>query len=120
MLGMKKTLVQTVAHNVQIALAASRFDSYRALGAAAGVAPNTVKNMAEPKERPGGKTAEVSPRLDNLDKIARAMGFEGWQLMQENFDPINPPARVLTASEAAWHAKVEDLYRQMPPDPVGE
>jgi transcriptional regulator with XRE-family HTH domain len=114
---MPKSIVLLVAQNLRKAFERSAFDSYRALASAAGVAPNTVKNLVEPESRTPGSRGEVSPRLDNLDKIARAMGYEGWQLMQENFDPTNRPTRVLSASEAEWYRKVEDLYRQLPPDP---
>lgn len=116
----KKTLVQIVAQNLKSAMEASEFDSYRALGRAAGVAPNTVKNLAEPDTRALGPRGETSPRLDVLDKIASAMGFQGWHLMQEQFDPANPPARVLTARESEWHSRVEKLYRELPPDRTKE
>lgn len=114
---MPKSIVQIVAQNARKAYEASEFKSHRALGRRAGVAANTVKNLMEPDSRAPGPRGELSPRLDILDKLAKAMGYEGWQLMQENFDPANPPARVLSTTEATWHAKVEELYRKLPPDP---
>ena len=109
-------LVQIVARNVRLALEASVFDSYRALAKQAGVAPNTVRNVIEPESRAPGLRGDVSPRLDILDKLARAMGYEGWQLMQATFDPANPPKRVLSKREADLYRKIEELYRGLPPD----
>lgn len=117
--AMQKSLVQIVAQNVQRALDASQYDSYRSLAIAAGVAPNTVRHVVQPDSRPPGPRGETSPRLDVLDKIAAAMGYEGWQLLQANFDPENRPSRVLTAREAEWYEKIEALYRQLPPDTKG-
>lgn len=114
---MRKTLVQLVAQNLQKAYEASAFTSHRQLAIASGVVPNTVKHLFKPDSRAPGPRGETSPRLDSLDKLANAMGYEGWQLMQENFDPANRPARVLTAREADWYAKIEELYRQLPPGP---
>jgi hypothetical protein len=118
LVGMDKTLIEIVAANVRAAMAASAYDSYRALGRAAGVAPNTVRNLAEPGARVAGQRGEIAPRLDNLDKIARAMGYQGWQLMLANFDPGNRPSRVLTKSEADWYAQIRKLYSDLPPDPL--
>lgn len=115
---MNKPIVQIVAENLRRAYAVSGFKSYRQLGAKAGVAANTVKNLAEPDSRERGKRGEVSPRMDILDKIAGAMGYRAWQLMLENFDPADRPTRVLRKSEADFYGKVEALYRDLPPDPL--
>ena len=112
---MSDHLVRTVARNVRLALEASVFDSYRGLAKAAGVAPNTVRHVISPDARAPGQRGETSPRLDILDKLARAMGYEGWQLMQETFDPANPPNRVLSRQEADLYRRIEDLYRSLPP-----
>lgn len=114
--GVGKSIVDIVAANAKAAFAASRFDSYRSLGKAAGVAPNTVKYLIEPHSRPPGPRGEVSPRLDVLDHVAKAMGYDGWALMQENFDPQNPPKRILTKREAELYRSIEDAYRNLPPD----
>lgn len=94
------------------------FDSHRALGKKAGVAANTVTNLMNPESRDPGKRGRSSPNMDSLDKIARAMGYEAWQLMLESFDPANKPTRVLNQSEAKFYGKVEALYRDLPPDPL--
>jgi len=115
---MSSHIVQLVARNLQRAYTHHGFESHRALGKKAGVAPNTVTNMMEPEGRERGKRGETSPNMTSLEKIARAMGYEAWQFMQENFDPADRPSRVLKKSEADWYAKVEQLYRELPRDPL--
>lgn len=115
---MSDPLVQIIAKNVRAAYEVSGFKSFRALSERAGVAPNSVKNLIEPKERAPSKRGDVSPRLDILAKVATALGYEIWQLTATDFDPSNPPTRVLKKSEADFYKKIEDAYRGLPPDPL--
>lgn len=115
---MDRSIVQIVARNLLRAYEFHGFDSHRALGKKAGVAANTVTNLMNPDARDPGKRGRTSPNMDSLDKIAHAMGYEAWQFMLESFDPADKPTRVLRRSEADWYAKIEALYRDLPPDPL--
>lgn len=107
---MKRSLVQIVADNARAAYEASEFKSYRALGKRAGVADNTVKNIIEPEARAPSARGDTSPRMDVVEKIAEAMGYRAWQLMQPNFTPADPPTKVLRRREAAFYDKIREAY----------
>lgn len=108
---MKRTLVQIVADNARAAYSASEFKSYRALGKRAGLSGNTVRNVLEPEARAPNARGDASPRMDVVEKLAAAMGYEAWQLMTDGFEPGDPPARVLGRREAEFYRKIEDAYR---------
>jgi transcriptional regulator with XRE-family HTH domain len=110
---MKRSLVQIVAENARAAYAASGFTSYRALGKKAGVSGNTVRNVMEPDARAPNVRGDASPRMDVVEKIAAAMGYEVWQLLQEGFTPKDPPTRVLGQREAQFYAQIEAAYRRL-------
>jgi len=124
LLVMKRSLVQIIADNAQTAFAASEFKSYRALASRAGLSPNTVKNLLQPEQRAPNARGDTSPRMDVLDKLAHALGYEAWQLMQETFRPGDPPERVLSHREAAFYRRIEEAYKGLgptePDDPAGQ
>lgn len=118
---MQKSLVQIVAQNVKAAAKhhghALDDKGYRSLGRAAGVAANTVKNVIEPETRaPTASGKEPSPQLNVLDKIAKSMGYEAWQLLLDNFDPAQPFTRALTPEEAKFYNTIDEAYRNRPRD----
>lgn len=112
--GMAQPLVQTVAENVRRAFAASNFPSERALADKADVAPNTLRAVMEPELRAPTKRGEVSLRLDVLEKIAIALGVDVWALMSEDFQPTDPPKRMLKKSEQEFYDKILKLYQELP------
>ena len=103
-------LSELVAKNAKAAYLHSGFRSYRELAIRAGVAPNSVKYLLEPDKRPATGRVDPSPRLDVLDKIAKAMGYSAWQMMLSEFDPQNPPERNLTRRENDFYKKIEKAY----------
>lgn len=118
---MKCPLSQIVAANIIAARAARGIDSYRALASRAKVAPNTVRNIEEPDTRAPTKRGETAPRMDILEKLAHAMGFETWHLLVENFDPNNPPPlQPPTARELMAHRRIESAYRALRESDDGE
>ena len=109
--GMKRSLVQIIADNAQTAFQASGIKSYRALAGRAGLSPNTVKNLLQPEQRAPNARGDTSPRMDVLEKLAHALGYEAWQLMQGHFQPADPPVRVLSSREAAFYRRIEEAYK---------
>lgn len=112
--GMAKSLAQIVADNVRAAREARQIPSYRELAAKAEVAPNTVKNLETPRLRPHADKGDTAPRLDILERVARAMGYETWHMLAENFDPRDPPPLLPpTARELTFHRRVQEGYRNL-------
>jgi len=66
-------------------------DSNAKLGKKTGLSDNTIgrARRARKAEALGKKSAA---QLDTVYKIARAYGFQAWQLLIPGFDPANPPA----------------------------
>ena len=54
---------------------------------------------------------DVSPRMDVLDKLATALGYQAWQLMQEGFQTVDPPTRVLSKRESEFYTRIRDAYK---------
>lgn len=105
--------MQIVAENARAAFERSAFRSYRALGAKAEVSANTVRNVLEPDARAPGLRGDTSPRMDVIEKIAKAMGYSAWQLMQPDFKPEDPPQRVLTKREAQFYDRIRTAYEDL-------
>ena len=83
-----------------------------ALAERAGVSQKTISNYLNPEQRSGGSTGkEPSAKLAELDKIAKALAIEVWQL-----------TRQMSESERAMYEAIEKAYRDMrdsiqkPPD----
>jgi hypothetical protein len=111
---MDKSLVQIVADNVKAAREFRKIDSYRALASKAKVAANSVKNLEAPEQRAATKRGSTSPRMDVLDKVATALGFQSWHMLLEDFDPTNPPPlKPPTEREVKAWRKIEQAYREL-------
>lgn len=103
-------LSDIVARNVRMLFERSRFKSRRALAEAAGVAPNSIRHLLEPERRPMASRPDATPRLDVLEKIAAALGVTVQQLLSGDFNPDDPPSRMLTRSEAEFYARIRSAY----------
>ena len=56
----------------------------------------------------------VVPSLDVLDAVAKAYGFEVWQLLVKGFDPKRPPCiRFLNGAEEALYLKFKQLRSEI-------
>lgn len=79
-------IVQVIAKNLRDAMERrkDRYPSTNALAKACGVAPNTVKNMLYPESRAPTARGESSPNIDKLDKVARVLGMQTWELLYPN------------------------------------
>jgi transcriptional regulator with XRE-family HTH domain len=113
---MSKPIVQIVAANVHAAFECSKFSSENELARAAGVAPNTLRNIMSPGKRAPNARGEASPRLDVLAKVAKALGYDTWQLLVDGFKPADPLFdRPLTVREVEVYKQWEDAYKRLPP-----
>ncbi len=112
---MNRTLAQIVADNVTAAYQASEFTSENVLAEAAGVAPNTLRNLMRPTRREPGKRGFTSATLDALERVAGALGYPAWQLMHEGFSPQNPFGRILSQREVEVYQKWDEAFRSLPP-----
>jgi plasmid maintenance system antidote protein VapI len=99
------------------------------------VADNFAANLRKLVERMGGsvngaaqawkvptKTLESVlkgqrvPSLDTAERLAKASGYELWQMIASNFDPANPPIlRAVTKEEAALYDRLREMARHLPP-----
>jgi len=110
---MAKSLIQLVADNVRAARQSKEW-SRAELSRKSGVAENTVRHIEEPASRAPNARGSASPRMDMLDKLASAMGYPTWQLLTENFDPVDRLAeRPITAKEQQLHDQIITAYRQL-------
>lgn len=82
------SLSALVAKNLQYFM--DRSESYgnaHALGVKAKVAPNSVRNLLDPKKRTvTADKPEGAPQLDTLHKIAQALNIEVWQLLHPDIE----------------------------------
>ena len=86
----------------------SPYRNANALATAAKVAPNTVRNLLDPKKRTvTAEKPEGYPTLDKLEAIAGILGIDVWELLHPDVD---------TAIKAReFYAKLERDFRT-PPD----
>lgn len=81
-------LALVLAHNLKFFM--SRTDDYQnanALGVAAGVSPNFVRYLLDPKKRTTTtEKPQGSPTLDKLDAIAGKLGCQVWELLHPNVE----------------------------------
>lgn len=106
------SLADTAARNVQVLFERSGM-SRRELARKAGVAPNSIRHMLEPESRPMASRKDTAPRLDILEKIAMALNVSVWQLLTKDFDPANPPSRILSKSEAEFYERIQQAYSSL-------
>ena len=56
---------------------------------------------------------ERCPSLDTAESIAKSSGYELWQMLAPNFNPMNPPlVRDMSNDEIAFYARLADLVKQ--------
>lgn len=78
-----KTLPQILAFNLRFFMAREKcpYKNANSLGKAAGVAPNTVRNLLDPKKRTvTTEKPDGFPQLDNVAKVAAKIGAEVWEM----------------------------------------
>lgn len=98
-----ENLERLVKHDYARALG---LNSNAKLAERTGLSDNTV-GRARRARKPEAGLEEGAVQLDTLHKIARAYGFQAWQMLVPGFDPANPPADPpLTQSKKA---KLDDL-----------
>lgn len=69
-----------------------------------GVAQATIGRILSPEG--------VDAGIETVDKIARAYGLEGWQLLVAGMDPTNPPVlQPVSKEERAFYDRVRSLYQ---------
>ena len=99
-----------------------------------GVAENFAANLRKVVDRMGGSVhgtaqtwqvpvktlesvlkAQRIPSLDTAERLAKAAGFELWQMIAANFDPANPPIlRAVSPDEAALYERLREMARRLP------
>lgn len=83
-----------------------RLSSNAKLAQKVGMSDNTI-GRARRARKGESELEEGALGIDNVQKIARAFGFQAWQMLVSGFDPANPPADPpLTQSKKA---KLDDL-----------
>lgn len=97
-----KTINEVVAENLTHWMA-ERGIKQAALAEKAGVDQKTISNYLHPKQRMEGSSGkEPSARLSELDKVAKALRVEVWQL-----------TRHMTARQRALYDVLEKAYLQL-------
>lgn len=60
------------------------------------------------------KSGRTMPDIANLESIAKAYGFELWQLLVKGFDPKSPPAlRYASQAEEMLYRKFKELQAEL-------
>ncbi len=97
-----KTINQVVADNLRYWMAQAKM-TQAALAEKAGVDQKTISNYLNPEQRTeGSRGKEPSARLSELDKVARALRVELWQL-----------TRSMSARERAMYEAIERAYSEL-------
>lgn len=100
---------QALSANLRKAMSAHKqLNSAAALGARCGVAATSIGYMLSPKRRAPTKKGASSPTLANIEKVARALGMQAWQLIYP--DPENMP---VSTREQQLHAELEKNFREL-------
>lgn len=80
--------------------------SQNALAEKSGVAQATIGRILSDEG--------VDAGIETVDKIARAYGLEGWQIMVAGMDPTNPPVlQPVSKEERAFYDRVKALYQDI-------
>jgi len=86
----------TLARNLRSAMEARRdkYGSQSQLAKAAGVAQTSIGYMLNPETRQPTKTGKMpSPTIEAIDKVARALGMQPWQLLYPHPEDVERNAR---------------------------
>lgn len=71
-----------------------------------GVAQSTIGRILSDSGEDSG--------IETVEKLAKAYGLQGWQLMVAGMDPTNPPVlQPQSKEEKAFYAKMRDLYDEL-------
>jgi transcriptional regulator with XRE-family HTH domain len=98
----EKDINEVVADNLAYWMREAKL-TQAAVAQAAGVSQKTISNYLNPQQRmEGAKGKPGSPKLYELDLIAKALGVELWQL-----------TRAMTESERAIYEALEKAYRDL-------
>lgn len=98
----KKTSPQILAENLSRLMASSKLlKTQKQVEAASGVAQTSVSLMLRPNARlPTKSGKEPSPKLSEVENVARAFGMEAWQLLIDPNTLSETVARALTSQPA--------------------
>lgn len=97
-----KSISRVVATNLRYWMEQADF-TQAALAAKAGVNQKTISNYLNPEQRVESATGKLpSPKLEELDKIARALAIPLWQLVRE-----------MTEKERRLYEHIERAYSEL-------
>ena len=103
-----------LAHNLRFFM--DRHTLYKnpnALGIAAGIAPNTVRNFLDHKKRTTTtEKAEGFPTLDRLAALADKLGCQVWELLHPDIER--------SIKEREFYQRIEANYKNLAEAPEGE
>lgn len=98
----EKHINQVVADNLAYWMSEAKM-TQMALAEKSGVSQKTISNYLNPDQRAeGSKGKPPSPKLTELDMIARALSVSVWQLTRE-----------MSASERKMYESIEDAYKRL-------
>jgi transcriptional regulator with XRE-family HTH domain len=98
----EKSISRVVAGNLRYWMAQADM-SQTALAAKAGVSQKTISNYLNPDQRAESATGKMpSPKLEELDKIAKALAIPVWQLVRE-----------MTEKERRLYEHIEKAYAEL-------
>lgn len=75
------------------------------VGKKAKIPPRTVGRI---------RNAEVSCSIDTLASIAKVFSVEPWALLVPDYDPANPPVRIMTQDERDLYARTRMALEALP------
>lgn len=108
--GMKnKDLRRIVARNLSFFMGreSCQYKNANALGLAAGVAPNTIRNLLDPSKRTTTSAKpEGYPTIDILGKIALKLPCEVWELLHPDIEK--------SIREREMYLRLADNYKTLP------
>jgi transcriptional regulator with XRE-family HTH domain len=98
----EKTISQVVAENLAYRMGKLSM-TQGALAAKAGLSQKTISNYLNPEQRTeGSKGKQGSPKLWELERVARALGAEVWEL-----------TRAMNERERAMYDAIEKAYKEL-------
>lgn len=107
-ISMKKTLAHILSDNLAFFMRreGSLYKNPNALGVSAGVAPNTVRNLLHPSKRTvTADKPEGFPQLDNVEKVAKKLGVEVWELFHPNIEQSIRERQFYAAAQSSFTQK---------------
>lgn len=105
----EKDLRRTMARNLAFFMAREScpYKNANALGVAAKVAPNTIRNLLDPSKRTTTSAKpDGYPTLDILDKIAQKLPCEVWELLHPDIEK--------SIREREMYKRIEHSFKALP------